>query len=80
MKYLKQFGLFWYDFVVGDSLALAIGGVLAIALSALLVAIGAAGFAQIVLPVTIIATIARSLAPGQTHAPGLVCIWCTDHF
>ena len=31
MKFLKGFGYFWYDFIVGDSIVLAIGGVGALA-------------------------------------------------
>jgi hypothetical protein len=31
MRFLKRFGLFWYDFIVGDDWKLAIGSVAAIA-------------------------------------------------
>ncbi len=33
MKWLKTFGRFWYDFVVGDDWRLAIGAVVAISLA-----------------------------------------------
>jgi hypothetical protein len=33
MRYLKTFGQFWYDFIVGDDWKLAIGAVLAITLT-----------------------------------------------
>jgi hypothetical protein len=61
MKYLKGFFLFWYDFLVGDSMALAIGGVLVLLLGAGLVAIDAVAVAQIVLPIAAASTLAASL-------------------
>ena len=36
MRYLKQFGLFWYDFIVGDDATVAIGVVIALAATYLL--------------------------------------------
>lgn len=36
MKYLKQFGLFWYHFVVGDDWRIAAGVVIGLGLIALL--------------------------------------------
>jgi hypothetical protein len=36
MKAVRNFGLFWYDFIVGDDLTIAIGVVIALALTALL--------------------------------------------
>jgi hypothetical protein len=38
MAYLKNFLLFWYDFVVGDDWTIAVGVVLALIVSALLAA------------------------------------------
>jgi hypothetical protein len=32
MKWLKQFGLFWYDFIVGDDWRIAVGVVGAVAI------------------------------------------------
>ena len=61
MKYVKGFGYFWYDFLVGDSIVLAIGGVGAIALAYLAVVGGAAVLAGVVLPLVVIATIVASL-------------------
>ena len=61
MKYVKGFGYFWYDFLVGDSAALAIGGVGALLLAYLVVLAGAAALAEIVLPLVVIATIIASL-------------------
>ncbi len=39
MRYIKSFGAFWYDFVVGDDPVVAIGVVLALAATAGLVAL-----------------------------------------
>jgi hypothetical protein len=61
MKVLIGFGRFWYDFVVGDSVALAIGGCAVIATGALLVRLGAASAAQVLLPLIVAATLAISL-------------------
>lgn len=59
--FLKAFGLFWYDFLVGDSIVLAIGGVLIVALGYLLVHLDIATVAQIVLPIAGILTLYISL-------------------
>jgi hypothetical protein len=61
MKYVKGFGYFWYDFLVGDSATLAIGGVCALLLSYLVVLAGAPAIAEVVLPIVVIATIVASL-------------------
>jgi hypothetical protein len=37
MSYLRRFGRFWWDFVVGDNLPLALGAGATIAITALLV-------------------------------------------
>jgi thiamine transporter ThiT len=39
MRYVKSFGAFWYDFVVGDDPVVAIGVVVALAATAGLVAL-----------------------------------------
>ncbi|MPZ49614.1 MAG: hypothetical protein GEU75_10015 [Dehalococcoidia bacterium] len=61
MKYIKGFGYFWYDFIVGDSILLAIGGVGALALAYIAVAAGGAAAAEVVLPLVVIGTIVASL-------------------
>jgi hypothetical protein len=61
MRWLVGFGRFWYDFVVGDSVALAIGGAAVIVVGALLVWAGLAGVAQILLPLVVAVTLAISL-------------------
>jgi len=36
MSFIKNFGLFWYDFVVGDDWSVAVGIVIALIITALL--------------------------------------------
>jgi hypothetical protein len=40
MKRIRAFGLFWWDFVVGDDWRAAVGVVFSIAMTAILVALG----------------------------------------
>lgn len=43
MTWLRRFGMFWYDFLVGERWELFVGPILALALAALLVGSGAPG-------------------------------------
>ena len=61
MKYIKGFVLFWWDFLVGDSISLAIGGVAVLALGYALVAVDLNIAAQVLLPLAAAGTIAVSL-------------------
>ncbi len=61
MRYLRAFLLLWYDFLVGDSIVLAIGGVLILALGYLLVQVEAVKAAEIILPLAAVVTIFVSL-------------------
>jgi hypothetical protein len=61
MRWLGAFGRFWYDFIVGDSAVLAIGVIVALALTALLVAAGAGMYGPLVLPLLVALTLAISL-------------------
>jgi hypothetical protein len=61
MRWLVGFGRFWWDFVVGDSPVLAAGAALVLVLNALLVAAGAESFAQVMLPLTVVVTLALSV-------------------
>ncbi len=61
MKYVKGFGLFWYDFIVGDSFVLAIGGVALIALGWALVDLDLSTVAEVVLPLGVVGTLWASL-------------------
>lgn len=60
-RWVVRFGRFWYDFVVGDSIALAIGGTGVLVLGALLAWSGAASLAQVLLPIAVGVTLAVSL-------------------
>ncbi len=62
MKYLLAFGAFWWDFIVGDSIILAIGGAGVLVLGSLLVHAGYQGLAEVALPTVVVATLVGSLA------------------
>jgi hypothetical protein len=66
VKYIVGFGRFWYDFIVGDSVVLAIGGVAVLVLGYGLVEAGASSIAQVVLPLTVAGTLWASL-PALRH-------------
>ncbi len=61
MKYVIGFGRFWYDFIVGDSAILAVGGAVVLVVGALLARAGAHGIAEVALPVLVTGTLAFSL-------------------
>jgi hypothetical protein len=59
VRYLIAFGLFWYDFVVGDDWSIAVGVVAAIAVAALLVNAGMNAFWLV--PLAVAGLLAASL-------------------
>jgi len=61
MTWNSAFGRFWYDFIVGDSVELAIGGCAVVALGALIVWLGFQTAAEIAMPLMVAATLAVSL-------------------
>ncbi len=61
MKFAIGFGKFWYDFIVGDSIVLAIGGVAALAAGALFVHAEAPLLAELALPAVVIGSLGWSL-------------------
>lgn len=61
MKWLIGFGRFWYDFLVGDSAVLAVGGVAALFVGWLALAAGGPAPAQVLLPLAAVVTLAVSL-------------------
>jgi hypothetical protein len=61
MRWLAAVARFWWDFVVGDSVILAIGGVAVLGTGAVLVAAGASSLAQVALPMAVAVTLALSL-------------------
>jgi hypothetical protein len=65
MKWLTAFGRFWWDFIVGDSVILAVGGATVLILGAILVEAGADTLVQVALPLAVAATLALSLRPSR---------------
>jgi hypothetical protein len=61
VKYIVGFGRFWWDFIVGDSALLAVGGVGVLLLGYLVVESGSASLAQFILPLGIFGAVAASL-------------------
>ncbi|MBF6599240.1 MAG: hypothetical protein IVW36_01870 [Dehalococcoidia bacterium] len=61
MRWIAGFGQFWYDFIVGDSIVLAIGGVAVLVVGYALARADYARLAEVVLPALVIATLAFSL-------------------
>lgn len=53
--------MFWWDFIVGDSITLAIGVVIAVGLAFALVHTTSTGVVEVVLPLVVAATLAASL-------------------
>ena len=43
MTWLRRFGAFWYDFLVGDRWELFVGPIIALAIAGLLTAVGLSG-------------------------------------
>lgn len=62
MKYIRGFGFFWWDFIVGDSIVLAIGTVATILAAFLLAHSGVSQAAQVVLPAAVLVTLAAALS------------------
>ena len=61
MKYVTGFFQFWYDFIVGDSVLLAIGGAAVLILGYLMVQANLDVMAEILLPLIAIGAVAVSL-------------------
>jgi hypothetical protein len=62
MRYVGAFLRFWYDFIIGDDWVIAVGVVLALALTAVIADRGVT--AWWVMPVAVIALLAASLRRG----------------
>jgi hypothetical protein len=65
VKYVRGFLRFWYDFVVGDSVVLAIGGIAVLAIGYGLVEADLSLVAQLVLPLAAAGTLWASLPRRQ---------------
>lgn len=66
MRFLRGFGRFWFDFIVGDDWRIALGVVLVLGLGALLVAIDVVG-TNVLMPLlaaAIVAVVAASIVLG----------------
>ena len=66
MRYVRGFGRFWFDFIVGDDWRIALGVVLVLGLGALLVAIDLVG-TNVLMPLlaaAIVAVVAASIVLG----------------
>jgi hypothetical protein len=59
MSYLKSFGRFWWDFIIGDDWRVAVGVIGALGLCAMLVSLSVA--AWWLLPLAVLALLAESL-------------------
>ena len=68
MRWITGFGHFWYDFIVGDSVVLALGGVLALVAAWALVQSGQRSVAELALPLMLVATLALSLQLARSDA------------
>jgi hypothetical protein len=64
--WLRRFGAFWWDFIVGDDWTVAVGVVVALAVTGALAAAGLA--AWWLLPVAVLALLAFSLRRGIRDA------------
>jgi hypothetical protein len=62
MRWVIAFGRFWYDFIVGDSIVLAIGGPAALGCGYLFVGSVNGHFVQLALPLLVMVTLGTSLA------------------
>jgi hypothetical protein len=67
MSFLRNFGTFWYSFIIGDDWHIAAAVVMALALTALLAHNGIA--AWWVLPVAVLVSLGMSLQ-AATHTSG----------
>ena len=61
MKYIVGFFAFWWDFIVGDSIVLAVGTVAALVAAWLVAHSGVSSAAQVVLPLGVVATLVLAL-------------------
>ncbi|MEI6666383.1 MAG: hypothetical protein WCL53_09585 [Chloroflexota bacterium] len=66
MKYITGFAMFWWDFIVGDSIALAIGGIAVLLIAFGLVRADQQMAVQLAMPLIVIATLAVSLLREDT--------------
>ncbi|MGH2633829.1 MAG: hypothetical protein ACRDG3_10505 [Tepidiformaceae bacterium] len=61
VKFVRAFGFFWWDFIVGDSIVLAVGSVATILIAFGLAHSGVSAAAQVVLPAAVLLTLTVAL-------------------
>ncbi len=61
MRYIVAFFAFWWDFIVGDSITLAVGSVIALLAAAALAQNGYGVAAELLLPFAIVLTLGAAL-------------------
>lgn len=61
MRYLKGFGLFWWDFIVGDSMVLALGVLAVVAAGYVLASQSGTGLVEVLVPLGVVLTLVFSL-------------------
>lgn len=61
MKYVAAFGLFWWDFIVGDSMILAAGSIIAIVAAWLVAQSSFGAAAEFLLPAGVLLTLVAAL-------------------
>jgi hypothetical protein len=61
MKYVVGFCLFWWDFIVGDSIVLALGGIIALVGAFALAHGGFGTAAEVMLPAAVVVTLVAAL-------------------
>ena len=66
MAFWRRFGAFWFDFIVGDDWVLAVGAVIALALTAVVARSALQASAWVLLPVLAALVLATSLWRAAT--------------
>lgn len=61
MRYVRGFGLFWWDFIVGDSIVLAVGVLAVVGIGFALASVRGTGLVEIIVPGGVILTLVLSL-------------------
>jgi len=67
MRLVRGFFAFWYDFIVGDSVMLAIGGPAVLVVAYVVSHAGDAAAAQVLLPLSVVMTLVASLVLRGSH-------------
>jgi hypothetical protein len=71
MRFLRAFGAFWYDFLVGDRPELFVGVIVILALVWAVNAMGVpAGLAAVLMPAAVCVLLGLSLARAVRRRPG----------